>query len=43
MRCIPWVARGREGQGEIGAADRELVGFVLAEQDGTRVAQASAW
>ena len=39
MRRVPRVARRREGQAEIGAADREFVRLLLAEQDRAGVAQ----
>ena len=39
VRGIPRVARRRERQGEIRAADREFVGLLLAEQDRAGVAQ----
>src|SRR6516162_2440940 len=39
VRRIPRIACRREGQAEIGAANREFVGLVLTEQNGTGIAQ----
>jgi len=39
VRRIPRIACRRKGQAEIGAANREFVGLVFAEQNGTGISQ----